>query len=137
MLADGVERSRRCRKALRAEPLGGAGDLPGDGCGRQGRRDQARDVGRQSAGLPGACLQGAEPRGTRSRLSSGASRKALPERGRIGIFNRSHYEEVLVVRVHPESCAPAAAQALSTKDIWEERFKSIRHSSAISRATAC
>ena len=53
--------------------------------------------------------------------------KALPERGRIGIFNRSHYEEVLVARVHPELLArqrlPAAAVG---KDIWKERFKSIR-----------
>jgi PPK2 family polyphosphate:nucleotide phosphotransferase len=51
--------------------------------------------------------------------------KALPERGRIGIFNRSHYEEVLVVRVHPEYLA---RQRLPDggKDIWEHRFKSIR-----------
>ena len=51
--------------------------------------------------------------------------KALPERGRIGIFNRSHYEEVLVARVHPEILA---RQRLSRvpKDIWQERFKSIR-----------
>ncbi len=52
--------------------------------------------------------------------------KALPERGRIGIFNRSHYEETLVVRVHPELLA---AQSLSTKDnhqkIWQQRFQEI------------
>jgi PPK2 family polyphosphate:nucleotide phosphotransferase len=53
--------------------------------------------------------------------------KALPERGRIGIFNRSHYEDVLVVRVHPEILAGSRLpQALMTKDIWSERFKSIR-----------
>jgi PPK2 family polyphosphate:nucleotide phosphotransferase len=53
--------------------------------------------------------------------------KALPERGRIGIFNRSHYEETLVVRVHPEILAKQRMpQALVGKDIWEERFKSIR-----------
>jgi PPK2 family polyphosphate:nucleotide phosphotransferase len=55
-----------------------------------------------------------------------ASRR-LPERGRIGIFNRSHYEEVLVVRVHPELLAaqrlPAATVA--SPDLWQERFKSI------------
>ncbi len=54
--------------------------------------------------------------------------KALPERGRIGIFNRSHYEEVLVVRVHPEILAgshlPEAVK--SDKDIWKKRFKHIR-----------
>lgn len=53
--------------------------------------------------------------------------KALPERGYIGIFNRSHYEEVLVVRVHPEMLKeeklPAAAIG---KKIWEHRFKDIR-----------
>jgi len=53
--------------------------------------------------------------------------KALPERGRIGIFNRSHYEEVLVVRVHPELLArQRLPKALVGKDIWKERFKSIR-----------
>ena len=51
----------------------------------------------------------------------------LPERGRIGIFNRSYYEEVLVVRVHPELLA---TQGLPEKlrdeeDIWEHRFTSI------------
>ena len=54
--------------------------------------------------------------------------KNVPERGRIGIFNRSHYEEVLVVRVHSELLAKQRLpSALVTKDIWEERFKSIRH----------
>jgi PPK2 family polyphosphate:nucleotide phosphotransferase len=53
--------------------------------------------------------------------------KALPERGRIGIFNRSHYEEVLVVRVHPELLAKQhLPKALVGKDIWKDRFKSIR-----------
>src|ERR1041384_3549982 len=53
--------------------------------------------------------------------------KALPERGRIGIFNRSHYEDVLVVRVHPEILArQRLPDGLTGKDIWDERFKSIR-----------
>jgi PPK2 family polyphosphate:nucleotide phosphotransferase len=52
--------------------------------------------------------------------------KALPERGRIGIFNRSHYEEVLVVRVHPEFLARQRLPAVATRDIWDARFKSIR-----------
>ena len=51
----------------------------------------------------------------------------LPERGRIGIFNRSHYEEVLVVRVHPELLAsrniPGAAD---TDEFWNARLQSIR-----------
>ena len=51
----------------------------------------------------------------------------LPQRGRIGIFNRSYYEEVLVVRVHPEILAKEKMpDKLVTKDIWKERFKDIR-----------
>ena len=53
--------------------------------------------------------------------------RRLPERGRIGIFNRSHYEEVLVVRVHPEMLDPQRlAKPLVSKDIWDDRFRSIR-----------
>jgi len=52
--------------------------------------------------------------------------KCLPERGRIGIFNRSYYEEVLVVRVHPEILAnERMPPSLITKNIWEERFQDI------------
>ncbi len=51
----------------------------------------------------------------------------LPSRGRIGIFNRSHYEEVLVVRVHPEHLErQKLPKKLVTKDIWQERFSDIR-----------
>jgi PPK2 family polyphosphate:nucleotide phosphotransferase len=51
----------------------------------------------------------------------------LPERGRIGIFNRSHYEEVLVVRVHPDLLQrQKLAPSLVGKTIWKNRFKSIR-----------
>jgi PPK2 family polyphosphate:nucleotide phosphotransferase len=51
----------------------------------------------------------------------------LPQRGRIGIFNRSYYEEVLIVRVHPEILeGERIPDGLSGKrDIWEERYKSI------------
>jgi PPK2 family polyphosphate:nucleotide phosphotransferase len=53
--------------------------------------------------------------------------KCLPERGRIGIFNRSYYEETLVVRVHPEFLAKQQLPAeLITKGIWNERFQDIR-----------
>jgi PPK2 family polyphosphate:nucleotide phosphotransferase len=53
--------------------------------------------------------------------------KRLPPRGRIGIFNRSHYEEVLVVRVHKELLARQKLPApLAGRDIWESRFESIR-----------
>jgi PPK2 family polyphosphate:nucleotide phosphotransferase len=50
----------------------------------------------------------------------------LPERGKIGIFNRSHYEEVLVVRVHPEYLAAQHLPDVDLKRIWKERFESIR-----------
>jgi len=53
--------------------------------------------------------------------------KRLPERGRIGIFNRSYYEEVLVVRVHPEFLKyQQLPQFSNTKSFWEQRFESIR-----------
>jgi PPK2 family polyphosphate:nucleotide phosphotransferase len=53
--------------------------------------------------------------------------KCLPERGRIGIFNRSYYEETLVVRVHPEFLEKQKLPPnLITKDIWKERFQDIR-----------
>ena len=53
--------------------------------------------------------------------------RCLPERGRIGIFNRSYYEETLVVRVHKELLDKQhLPPALVTKDIWDERFKDIR-----------
>jgi len=52
--------------------------------------------------------------------------KAIPERGRIGIFNRSYYEEVLVVRTHPELLARQhMPPSLVTRRIWEERFEDI------------
>ncbi len=51
----------------------------------------------------------------------------LPERGRIGIFNRSYYEEVLVVRVHPEILQQQnlPKELLDEKTIWEQRYRSI------------
>ena len=53
--------------------------------------------------------------------------KSVPERGRIGIFNRSYYEEVLVVRVHPELLkAQKIPSPLIRKNIWKERFEDIR-----------
>lgn len=52
----------------------------------------------------------------------------LPERGRLGVFNRSYYEEVLVVRVHPEFLAGQKLPKVpSLGDLWDQRFESIRH----------
>ena len=54
--------------------------------------------------------------------------KSLPNRGHIGIFNRSYYEEVLVVRVHPEFLAKQKLPPkVVGKKIWEERFEDIRN----------
>lgn len=58
------------------------------------------------------------------------SARVLPERGRIGIFNRSYYEEVLVVRVHPEYLRgqniPGVSGAKVGKKVWADRMESIR-----------
>jgi PPK2 family polyphosphate:nucleotide phosphotransferase len=52
----------------------------------------------------------------------------LPRRGHIGLFNRSYYEEVLVVRVHPEALArQKLPSGLAGRDIWKERFDDINH----------
>lgn len=55
--------------------------------------------------------------------------KNTPERGRIGIFNRSYYEEVLVVRVHPEILADQSLpeSVKNDKNIWQKRFEQIRN----------
>ncbi|MGI8641191.1 MAG: polyphosphate kinase 2 family protein [Pyrinomonadaceae bacterium] len=57
------------------------------------------------------------------------SMKKLPERGRIGIFNRSYYEETLVVRVHPEilQFQQLSEKAKADKNIWQKRFEQIRN----------
>src|SRR5262249_18105501 len=53
--------------------------------------------------------------------------RALPERGRIGIFNRSYYEEVLIVRVHPEllTAERIPDRDLRHRDVWKQRYQSI------------
>lgn len=54
--------------------------------------------------------------------------RALPQRGQIGIFNRSHYEEVLVVRVHPEILdSQKLPDYVDRKTIWDDRYESIRN----------
>lgn len=55
------------------------------------------------------------------------SNRCLPERGRIGIFNRSYYEEVLIVRVHPEILLKQGVpdRLINGKKVWEERYQSI------------
>ncbi|MEY4484523.1 MAG: hypothetical protein RL693_1975 [Verrucomicrobiota bacterium] len=54
--------------------------------------------------------------------------KALPNRGHIGIFNRSYYEETLVVKVHPELLqSQKLPKKLITKEIWKDRYRDIRN----------
>ena len=53
--------------------------------------------------------------------------RELPSRGMIGIYNRSHYEEVLVVRVHPENLALQHLPAPGKRDVWGERFNEINN----------
>ncbi len=52
--------------------------------------------------------------------------RRLPERGRIGVFNRSYYEETLVVQVHPEYLKGQRIPDVDPKKVWEQRYKSIR-----------
>ena len=58
--------------------------------------------------------------------------QCLPERGRIGIFNRSYYQKVLIVRVHPELLASEALPGAShgAKTVWKERYRSIMQQEA-------
>ena len=83
-------------------------------------------------------MRGIDPQGVDVRSFSGPSaeelrhdflwrcQRALPERGRIGVFNRSHYEEVLVVRVHPELLVPQRLPELPRGDsLWKRRYREI------------
>jgi PPK2 family polyphosphate:nucleotide phosphotransferase len=83
-------------------------------------------------------LSGLNPQGASAKAFKGPSSeelshdylwrcyKALPERGKIGIFNRSHYEEVLVVKVQPEFLAgQRIPPSLITKRVWKERYEDI------------
>jgi PPK2 family polyphosphate:nucleotide phosphotransferase len=51
----------------------------------------------------------------------------LPERGKIGIFNRSYYEEVLIVRVHPEILQAEGISGVHPPKVWEQRYRSINN----------
>ena len=81
----------------------------------------------QPAGLRSAQLQGAVEPKSSTTTSCGARHVKLPRRGHIGIFNRSYYEEMLVVRVHPEILArqQLPESSWSRKKIWSERFEDV------------
>ncbi|AHY53593.1 hypothetical protein BJS_00973 [Bradyrhizobium japonicum SEMIA 5079] len=98
---------------------------------------QAMDAGGKDSAIK-AIFEGINPQGCEVHAFKAPSTKeldhdflwrhaiALPERGHIGIFNRSHYEECLVTRVHPEILAKQKLpQRLVTKNIWKERFEDI------------
>jgi PPK2 family polyphosphate:nucleotide phosphotransferase len=98
---------------------------------------QAMDAGGKDSAIK-AIFEGINPQGCEVTAFKAPSSKeldhdflwrhvvALPERGRIGIFNRSHYEECLVTRVHPEILAKEKLpHRLVTKSIWKERFEDI------------
>ncbi|WP_314947859.1 polyphosphate kinase 2 family protein [Bradyrhizobium cosmicum] len=98
---------------------------------------QAMDAGGKDSAIK-AIFEGINPQGCEVTAFKAPSSKeldhdflwrhavALPERGHIGIFNRSHYEECLVTRVHPEILArQKLPQKLVTKNIWKERFEDI------------
>ncbi len=128
VLTRGIEALAQLQDKLYAQDkLGGAAHLPGHGRRRQGRRHQARHVRRQPAGLPGLSFKSPSA----EELDHDylwRCMKSLPERGRIGIFNRSYYEETLVVRVHPEFlAAQKIPPRLVTKRIWKKRFEDIRN----------
>ena len=122
---------------LRIPPLCVAVDLPGYGRRRQGWRHPARNVRGQSGGLRGLQLQAAQCRRARSRFSL-AHDVPASQRGRIGIFNRSYYEEVLVVRVHPEILRSQGLpeELRDEKDIWKQRYGSITDLRSTSIVTA-
>ncbi|MFK4509561.1 polyphosphate kinase 2 family protein [Bradyrhizobium daqingense] len=98
---------------------------------------QAMDAGGKDSAIK-AIFEGINPQGCEVHPFKAPSSKeldhdflwrhavALPQRGHIGIFNRSHYEECLVTRVHPEILAKQKLPPrLVTKNIWKERFEDI------------
>ena len=98
---------------------------------------QAMDAGGKDSAIK-AIFEGINPQGCEVHAFKAPSSKeldhdflwrhavAMPERGHIGIFNRSHYEECLVTRVHPEILAKEKLPPkLVTKNIWKERFEDI------------
>ena len=108
--------------------MGPAGDLSRHGRRRQGRRDPPRDVRRQPARLPGVQLQTAHRPRNSTHDFLWRTTRCLPERGRIGIFNRSYYEDVLIARVHPEILHGHGLpdELIDEKTLWEQRYRSIR-----------
>ncbi len=122
----GIERMVELQDKLYAQDrLGPAADLSGDGRGRQRRRHQARDVGRQSAGLPGVFVQAAFAGGTRSRLPvahhQARCRSADASASSTAPTTRKCWWSGCTRNCSStEDCRPRWSQ-----DIWDERFEDI------------
>ena len=109
--------------------------IAGPCCSSSRRWTRPARTARSSTSCPASTRRAA--RSTRSRrrrartsttTTCGAASECLPERGRIGIFNRSYYEETLVVRVHPEFLdKQKVPEERRSKNIWKERFEDIRN----------
>ena len=129
-LQKGIARMEELQDKLYAQDCWSvASHLSGHGRGRQRRDRQACHVRSEPGGLPGVLVQGAvgDLELQHATLVGRPTTEHLPERGHIGIFNRSYYEEVLIVRVHPKVLeAENFPPTLVTNNIWEERFEDIR-----------
>src|SRR6266566_4070049 len=112
-------------QALGPEHLRGAADPPRTRRGRKGQHHQARHERHQPQGVEVHSFR--QP--SEEELNHDFPwryQRALPERGRIGTFNRSHYEEVLVVRVHPELLtAEHLPKPARGRGVWKRRYQQI------------
>ena len=127
LLNEGVRLLSEYQARLAAQDtLGRAGGAPGARRRGQGRDDPPRDERRQSRrASPSTASRSRRPRSSAT-TTCGATPSACPARGQIGIFNRSHYEEVLVVRVHPRtSSARSCPTAAKKGDVWKRRYREI------------
>ena len=103
LLAEGVELLAEYQARLAAQDTWGVlVVLQALDAGGQGRHDPPRHERRQPTGRRRSTASRSPRPRSSTTTSCGATARGLPRRGEIGIFNRSHYEEVLVVRVHPE-----------------------------------
>ena len=140
--ASQMERLRDLQDRMWAEAQAlRAGRPPGHRRRRQGRHDRQGHGGVQPAGLSGHLVQGADRRRSSPTTTCGGSTSATPGKGEIGIFNRSHYEDVLVVRVHDLVAASASGRSATTRSTtssgrWPRAARRSSSSSCRSIATS-
>ena len=120
---EGSTGSRTWRSSCGRAILRVAHCFPGDGRGGEGLDDQARDVRRESPGSEGCVVPAPFERGARSQLPCGVSRMRSPERGNIGIFNRSHYEEVVALPATPSGSTPNGTSERSWAALWARALR--------------